>query len=60
MLEYIDGGNNPDAMGFFITWLHKKRAVYAYVFKGAWFDIGSYECLEEANRYYRNNPPKGF
>lgn len=60
VLEYIDRGNNPDAMGFFITWLHKKKSVYAFVFKGAWFDIGSFESLEEANKYYQNNPPKGF
>ena len=60
VLDYIDQGNNPDAMGFFITWLYKRKSVYAFVFRGAWFDVGSFESLEEANRHYRNNPPQSF
>jgi len=51
---YIDSGNNPDAMGFFITWLHKKKNVYAFAFGGEWFDIGSFESLDEANEFYKN------
>lgn len=52
--SYIDSGNNPDAMGFFITWLHKKKNVYAFAFGGEWFDIGSFESLDEANAFYNN------
>ena len=52
---YIEEGNNPDAMGFFISWLHKKKDVYAYAFSGEWFDIGSFESLDEANAYYQNS-----
>ncbi|MDY6966389.1 MAG: nucleotidyltransferase family protein [Halobacteriota archaeon] len=50
--KYIDEGNSPDAMGLFIAWLIKKRDVYAYSFEGRWFDIGGFESLEEAERYY--------
>ena len=55
---YIDEGNNPDAMGFFITWLHKKKNVYAFAFGGEWFDIGSFESLDEANAFYERKLPQ--
>lgn len=50
--KYIDEGNNPDAMGFFITWLHKNKNVYAFPFDSEWFDIGSFESLDVANEFY--------
>ena len=56
--EYVDGGNNPDAMGFFVSWLIDKKNVYAYSFSGSWFDVGSFESLKEADVFYskiRNN-----
>jgi glucose-1-phosphate thymidylyltransferase len=60
LTDYIRGGNNPDAMGFFITWLYKRKPVYAYRFKGEWFDIGSLDTLKEADEFYQRTPPKGF
>tara|TARA_Y100000310_G_scaffold242976_1_gene247298 strand:- start:6399 stop:7190 length:792 start_codon:yes stop_codon:yes gene_type:complete len=51
--EYIEEGNNPDALGHFIEWLIKKRVVYGHVFTNVWFDIGSFEAYNEANKYYR-------
>jgi glucose-1-phosphate thymidylyltransferase len=52
LLNYLEEGNNPDALGNFIAWLHKRTPVYGYVFKGVWFDIGSLESYEEANRTF--------
>lgn len=51
--KYIIQGNNPDKTGNFIEWLHKRDAVYTYVTDKKWYDIGSVEQLEKANRYYR-------
>jgi glucose-1-phosphate thymidylyltransferase len=50
--KYLEEGNNPDAMGFFISWLYKKEKVYGFVFDQPWFDIGSFESLEQANNYF--------
>ena len=51
--KYIAQGNNPDKTGSFIEWLHKREAVYSYVSDKKWYDIGSIEQLEEANKYYK-------
>lgn len=50
--RYVEDNNNPDAMGFFVSWLIGKKNVYAYSFNGSWFDIGSFESLEEAETFY--------
>lgn len=50
--EYLKEGNNPDAPGFYIAWLHRRDPVYGFVFEGEWFDIGDLKCYEEANREY--------
>jgi glucose-1-phosphate thymidylyltransferase len=49
---YIAAGNNPDQPGRFIQWLYQRKPVKAYQVKGTWFDIGSKETLEEANRIF--------
>lgn len=47
--EYLDGQKNKqDATGFYIEWLRKKVAVYAFVFKGRWYDIGDHKFYNEA------------
>jgi len=51
--NYIAEGKNPDAMGHFISWLHTRQDVFGYRFRGPWFDIGSFESLEEANKYFK-------
>src|SRR3954471_10730267 len=50
--EYIAEGNNPDQPGRLIQWLYPKMPVYAWTVPGLWFDIGSKESLEEANRVF--------
>ena len=54
--KYIAQGNNPDKTGNFIEWLHKRDKVYSYVTDKKWYDIGSFEQLEEANRHYKAKP----
>ena len=49
---YIAEGNNPDQPGRFIQWLYPRMGVYTYPVKGTWFDIGSKETLDEANRIF--------
>ncbi len=47
--KYLDEGNNPDAPGFFPSWLHKKKDVYAYIFEGECYDIGTPKSYKEVN-----------
>ena len=50
--QYIAEGNNPDQPGRLIQWLYPRTAVYTWTVPGLWFDIGSKETLEEANRIF--------
>jgi len=50
--EYLEGGNNPDAPGYFIQWLVEQTPVRAVKFNGGWFDIGNLQTLEEARARY--------
>ncbi|MEE9405897.1 MAG: nucleotidyltransferase family protein [Candidatus Aenigmarchaeota archaeon] len=50
--DYLKDKNNPDAPGYFLIWLHTRQTVYGYVSKKKWFDIGCFEELEEARKYY--------
>ncbi len=49
---YIAEGNNPDQPGRFIQWLYPRLGVNTCPINGIWFDIGSKETLEEANRIF--------
>lgn len=50
--QYLDEGGNPDAPGFFPSWLHKIRPVYAYEFCGECYDIGTHESYKEVNEIF--------
>lgn len=50
--QYIAEGNNPDQPGRLIQWLYPKMPVYTWTVPGLWYDIGSKESLEEANRVF--------
>lgn len=52
--QYLEEGGNPDAPGFFPSWLHKKKDVYAYVFEGDCYDIGTPESYKEVNEIFEN------
>lgn len=49
---YLAAGNNPDQPGRFIQWLYQRKPVKTFQIRGTWFDIGSKETLEEANRIF--------
>lgn len=50
--QYIAEGNNPDQPGRLVQWLYQRVPFYTWVVPGIWFDIGSKETLEEANKLF--------
>lgn len=52
LLQYLEQGNDPDKMGHFIEYMIKNHEVYAFRFRGRWFDIGSIESYHEADDYF--------
>jgi len=50
--KYLDEGNNPDAPGFFPSWLYKHKEVFAYKFEGECYDIGTPKSYEDVNRIF--------
>src|SRR5437660_1531186 len=47
-----DDRNNPDQPGRLVQWLYPRTPVYTWTVPGLWYDIGSKETLEEANRIF--------
>jgi len=52
--QYLDEGNNPDAPGFFPSWLYKHKDVFAYKFEGECYDIGTPKSYDDVNRIFEN------
>ena len=50
--QYIAEGNNPDQPGRLVQWLYPRTPFYVWRIPGIWFDVGSKETLEEANRRF--------
>jgi glucose-1-phosphate thymidylyltransferase len=50
--QYVAEKNNPDQPGRLIQWLYTRTPVYTWRVPGIWYDIGSKENLEEANRVF--------
>ena len=50
--QYIADGNNPDQPGRLVQWLYPRQPVYTWTVPGIWYDIGSKETLEEADRIF--------
>src|SRR5581483_4581452 len=55
--QYIAEGNNPDQPGRLVQWLYPRVPFYTWKVPGLWFDIGSKETLEEANRIFAKKAP---
>ncbi len=55
--QFIAGGGNPDAPGYLIEWLVRQDAVYAYLTRGDWFDIGSQEAYQHAQVRWTGGSP---
>lgn len=52
--QYIAEGNNPDQPGRLVQWMYSRVPFYTWKVPGLWFDVGSKETLEEANRVFSN------
>ncbi|HEU4870123.1 MAG TPA: nucleotidyltransferase family protein [Pyrinomonadaceae bacterium] len=52
--KYIAEGNNPDQPGRLVQWLYPRVPFHVWKVPGLWFDVGSIETLEEANRVFSN------
>jgi glucose-1-phosphate thymidylyltransferase len=50
--QYVSEGNNPDQPGRLVQWLYSRVPFYTWKVPGLWFDIGSKETLDEANRIF--------
>jgi glucose-1-phosphate thymidylyltransferase len=51
--KYISQGLSTDKSGEFVEWLHKREDIFAYVTEKKWYDIGSMDQLQKANKYYK-------
>jgi glucose-1-phosphate thymidylyltransferase len=50
--KYLAEGNNRDAPGHLIAWLHSRRQVYGFLFREARYDIGNMDTYREVDRIY--------
>ncbi len=50
--KFIEEGNDPDKMGYFMIWLLKNDKVYGYAYKEKWFDIGWHSALEKSRKEF--------
>ncbi len=50
---YLEEGNNPDAPGFFPSWLYQRKPVYAFAFEGECYDIGTHESYKEVQEIFK-------
>ena len=50
--RYVEDGHNADQPGRLVQWLYPRIPVFTWSLPGLWYDIGSKETLEEANRIF--------
>lgn len=50
--QYVAEGNNADQPGRLVQWLYPRLPFYIWRVPGIWYDVGSKETLEEANRIF--------
>jgi glucose-1-phosphate thymidylyltransferase len=50
--RYLDEGNNADQPGRLVQWLYPQTPFYVWRVPGTWYDVGSKETLEGANRIF--------
>ena len=53
--QYLAEGNNPDQPGRLVQWLYPRTPFYVWRVPGIWYDVGSKETLEEANRIFASH-----
>jgi glucose-1-phosphate thymidylyltransferase len=49
---YLDERNNPDQPGRLVEWLYTRLPFYTWQVPGRWYDIGSKETLDLADREF--------
>jgi len=57
--RYLGEGRSGDRTGDFVAWLHKQTPVFGHPIPaaaGVWFDIGSFDQYQEANRASGGEP----
>ena len=57
--QYVEEGNNPDQPGRLVQWLYRRTPFYTWRVPGIWYDVGSKETLEEANRIFSQPGVRG-
>lgn len=50
--QYMNEGNNPDQPGRLVQWMYTRTPFYVWKVPGIWYDVGSKETLEEANKVF--------
>jgi glucose-1-phosphate thymidylyltransferase len=55
--QYIEEGNNADQPGRLVQWMYQRTPFYTWRVPGIWYDVGSQETLEEANRIFSQLRP---
>jgi glucose-1-phosphate thymidylyltransferase len=50
--RYVEEGNNPDQPGRLVQWMYQRAPFYTWKVPGLWYDVGSKETLEEADRIF--------
>lgn len=50
--QYLAEGNNADQPGRLVQWFYPRTPFYVWRVPGIWYDVGSKETLEEANRIF--------
>jgi glucose-1-phosphate thymidylyltransferase len=50
--QYVAEGNNPDQPGRLVQWLYTRVPFHTWRVPGLWYDVGSAETLNEANRIF--------
>lgn len=53
--QYLAEGNHADQPGLLVQWLYPRTPFLVWRVPGIWYDVGSKETLEEANRIF--SPP---
>ena len=51
--DYLNDSKRFDTTGEYIQWLFKREDVYAVTFQGKWYDIGSLEAYDDAQKNFR-------
>jgi glucose-1-phosphate thymidylyltransferase len=55
--QYLREGNNRDQPGRLVQWMYPRTPFYTWLVPGIWYDIGSAETLNEADRVFRVESP---